>query len=223
MRLCSIYRYSDYVLEHVPELPSNEPDRSLKAAILLYAGYLIQMCLPRKFREKVIKAKSLSVMTHVFSKNRLHLIYQVFGLKVSPHQLKWWSNFLASSQNGRKTQRSPTTVCQCTRTRYACTCLYCVSFLMTFQCSVLFCSAEGPEDYRSPPLLPANRKRKKGSVLIFDCGTVWGNWIRLLLDIHLYNYHNLLISACILIVADGFYAQHAANNKYSWKDITYEL
>ena len=37
------YRYPEYILQHILQLPSTEPARSLKAALLLYGGYLIQM------------------------------------------------------------------------------------------------------------------------------------------------------------------------------------
>lgn len=36
-------RYPEYILQHIQDLPSSEPNRSLKSALLLYAGYLIQM------------------------------------------------------------------------------------------------------------------------------------------------------------------------------------
>lgn len=41
--VCVCDRYPEYVLQHILELPSTEPGKSLKAAILLYSGFLIQL------------------------------------------------------------------------------------------------------------------------------------------------------------------------------------
>lgn len=38
-----VYRYPEYVLQHIHLLPTKDPQRSLKAAMLLYASFLIKM------------------------------------------------------------------------------------------------------------------------------------------------------------------------------------
>ena len=50
LSLCVVYftesifcSYPGYVLSRIPSIPSSEPERGLKAAILLYCGWLIQM------------------------------------------------------------------------------------------------------------------------------------------------------------------------------------
>lgn len=39
----SLTRYPEYVLQHISNLPGEEPQRSLKAAILLYSSFLMTM------------------------------------------------------------------------------------------------------------------------------------------------------------------------------------
>ena len=48
------FSYPGYVLSRVPGLPSSEPERSLKAGLLLYSSWLIQMYThnPRDFEKK---------------------------------------------------------------------------------------------------------------------------------------------------------------------------
>ena len=43
MYVFPVHRYPKYVLQHIHLLPSKDPQRSLKAAMLLYASFLIKM------------------------------------------------------------------------------------------------------------------------------------------------------------------------------------
>jgi DNA-directed RNA polymerase I subunit RPA49 len=51
--------YPGYVLSHIPSIPSSEPERGLKAAMLLYCGWLIQM-YTQNFRNFEKKGLQLS-------------------------------------------------------------------------------------------------------------------------------------------------------------------
>lgn len=59
-------RYPEYVIQHMDGLPGTEPNRSLKAALLLYAAYLIQLhnMNSRKVQREGTQCFSLSHPNH---------------------------------------------------------------------------------------------------------------------------------------------------------------
>lgn len=89
--------YPGYVLSRIPSIPTSEPERGLKAAILLYCGWLIQMYMQNQ-RDFEKKGLSPSYGVHLWAPEVYIFLISLLCLvlvKIQiPHaECHWWLAF----------------------------------------------------------------------------------------------------------------------------------